>query len=311
MTTPDPIRSAAVLGAGTMGAQIAAQLANALALASLLTILASGPAVDSTGMLTIRAVKAYYDGALGSRGARLLADYSDRPGHRGISGAGYGFDQALVAQMMKAGWQVGIHAIGDAGNREALDFLDRVAAETPATRAGRQRIEHAQVIDPADIQRFVASGVIASMEPPHAVEDMAWAEARLGPERIRGAYAWRTLRRAGVPLIFNSDLPGSDWNLFYGLHAAVTRRDKAQLPAAGWKPDQRLEVEEALRAYSTWAAWASFTEKDTGVIAIGRWADLTAIDLDPFHAADTDPGRLLGGRVVLTVVAGQVVYRRE
>jgi predicted amidohydrolase YtcJ len=219
-----------------------------------------GPDRDDRPMLTTRSVKAYYDGALGSRGARLLEDYSDKPGHKGVSGDEYGFAENLVADMMKGGFQVGIHAIGDAGNRETLDFLESVIEKNEATRQWRHRIEHAQVIHPDDFPRFAELGVIASMEPPHCAEDKTWAEERLGPERVRGAYAWRTLRKAGAALIFNSDLVGSDHNIFYGLHAAMTRRDKKLEPPDGWYPEERMTPEEAVRGYTTWAAYSAFWE---------------------------------------------------
>lgn len=270
-----------------------------------------GPWSSDDGMLHVRAVKAYYDGALGSRGARLLDDYSDRPGHRGVAGEEYGFDEAAVAAMMAAGFQAGVHAIGDAGNRKVLDFFETTFAETTASRNGRHRVEHAQVVHPDDIPRFVELGLIASMEPPHAVEDKAWAEERLGPERIRGAYAWRTLRRAGVPLIMNSDLPGSDHDIFYGLHAAITRRDKNLEPVGGWYPEEALTAEEAVRSYTVWPAWAAFLETETGVLAPGRWADLTALDLDPLNLGASTPAKLLEGSVVLTVVGGEVRFERK
>ena len=174
-----------------------------------------GPDADKDSMLVTRTVKAYYDGALGSRGARLLYDYSDQPGHRGISGSGYGFNEELMAAAMQKGFQVAIHAIGDAGNRESIDILERVFKAAPETQRNRHRIEHAQVMHPDDIPRLGKLGIIASMEPPHAMEDKTWAEERLGPERIKGAYAWRSLREAGVDLTFNSDNPGSDHNIFY------------------------------------------------------------------------------------------------
>ncbi len=180
--------------------------------------LEKGPDQDLDSMLVTRTVKAYYDGALGSRGARLLYDYSDQPGHRGISGDGYGFNQELMAKAMKRGFQVAIHAIGDAGNREALDILEHVFEQSPTTKMNRHRIEHAQIIHPDDIPRLGQLGIIASMEPPHAVEDKTWVENRLGPERIKGAYAWRSLRKNNTRLTFNSDNPGSDHNIFYGLH---------------------------------------------------------------------------------------------
>jgi hypothetical protein len=270
--------------------------------------LARGPDRTSDRRLVTRSVKAYYDGALGSRGARLLEDYSDRPGHRGVSGDQYGFDQRLVADLMKAGFQVAVHAIGDAGNRETLDFVASVLREKPEARELRHRIEHAQVVHPDDVPRFAALGVIASMEPPHCVEDKTWAEDRVGPVRIKGAYAWRTLRRAGARLALNSDLTGSDHDIFYGLHAAITRRDKALEPPGGWQPQERLTPEEAVRGYTTWNAYAAFQEKETGVLAPGRWADITVMDKDPLVLGTTDPGKLLGGKIVATIVGGKIAY---
>jgi predicted amidohydrolase YtcJ len=272
------------------------------------TWLARGPDRDVDSMLVTRAVKAFYDGALGSRGARLLADYSDRPGHRGVSGSEYGFDQALVAALMQAGFQVGVHAIGDAGNRETLDFFERTFTAAPATRAYRHRIEHAQVLSPADLPRLAQLDIIASMEPPHAVEDMAWAEDRLGPDRIKGAYAWRDLRRAGARLTFNADNPGSSHDFFYGLHAAVARRDRAGQPPGGWYPQQALAIEEAIRAYTDWSAYAAFRERQTGRIVEGHWADLTVVDIDPFVTASSDPSLLLDGRILMTIVAGRIAF---
>jgi predicted amidohydrolase YtcJ len=270
--------------------------------------LARGPKLDTEDKLTVRSVKAFYDGALGSRGAMLLADYSDKPGHRGVSGEGAGFDRKLVAEMMQAKFQVAIHAIGDAGNRETLEFIESVIAQKPEVKSNRNRIEHAQVVHPDDFKRFAQSDVIASMQPPHCAEDKAWAEDRLGPERVKGAYAWRTFRRNGARLIFNSDLTGSDHNIFYGLHAAITRRDKQLQPPNGWYPEQRVTPEEAIRAYSTWAAFAAFWEKETGVIGPGRWADLTVMDIDPLYVGATDPGKLLNGNIRLTMVGGKIAH---
>jgi len=272
--------------------------------------IARGPDRDSETMLVTRAVKAYYDGALGSRGARLLADYADKPGHRGISGGGYGFDQDLAMAAMKAGFQIGFHAIGDAGNREVLNFLEAEFKVEPGTARNRHRIEHAQVISPQDQPRFARLGVIASMEPPHAVEDKGWAEERLGPQRILGAYAWRSLRREGARLTFNADNPGSDHSIFYGLHSAITRQDKQLQPAGGWYPAERLTIEEAIRAYTSWSAYAAFREGQTGIIAKGRWADLTIMDIDPFALAATEPEKILAGKIRATIVGGKLVYQR-
>ena len=269
--------------------------------------IARGPFTSANGMLSVRSVKAYYDGALGSRGAQLLADYSDRPGHRGVSGGAYGFDRALVADAMSAGFQVGIHAIGDAGNRATLDFIDSVMTAAPKARGLRHRVEHAQVVSPPDIARFAALGVVASMQPPHAVEDKGWAETRVGAERIKGAYAWRRLRVAGAALVLSSDLPGSDWSPFYGLHSAITRQDTTGAPAGGWYPAQRLTPEEAVRGYTVWSAAAGFDEEDAGTIRVGKRADLTVLDVDPFRA---DGPALLRGAVLLTLSRGRVTFQR-
>ena len=273
--------------------------------------IARGPDQDTDSMLVTRAVKAFYDGALGSRGARLLYDYADRPGHRGVSGDDYGFNEALTEEAMGKGFQVAVHAIGDAGNRESLDILERIFTRHPPTAMNRHRIEHAQVVHPDDIPRFGELGVIASMEPPHAMEDKAWAEARLGPERILGAYAWRSLREHGSPLTFNSDNPGSDHDIFYGLHSAITREDKQHEPEGGWFAEQAVNADEAIRAYTSWSAYAAFREDKTGILAPGRWADITVIDIDPFVLAEQDPGSILDGRVLMTVVGGKVVYERD
>jgi predicted amidohydrolase YtcJ len=145
------------------------------------------------------------------------------------------------------------------------------------------------------------------MQPSHAVEDMAWAQDRIGPERIKGAYAWRSLRKAGARLVLSSDLPATDYNIFYGLHSAVTRQDRAGNPAGGWRPEERLTIEEALRGWTTWAAYASFRESVAGTIADGKSADLTVIDTDPFQVADPQPERLLAGHVLLTIAGGKIV----
>lgn len=261
--------------------------------------------------LTVRAVKMYYDGALGSRGALLLADYADQPGHRGIGDAAYGFDTAWARRMMEAGFQLGIHAIGDAANRQTLDFFERAYTAVPGARQLRHRIEHAQVLHPDDFGRLADLGLIASMQPPHAVEDKTWAEERLGPERIQGAYAWRRLRQAGADLVFSSDLAGSDHSIFYGLHAAVTRRDKALEPQGGWYAGQGVTPEEAVRAYTTWAAYAGFAEDHAGTIAPGRRADLTVVDLDPLALSTERYGDILNGAVRMTVVGGEVAYAQD
>ncbi len=267
-----------------------------------------GPYSDPEGWLDIRSVKAYYDGALGSRGARLLEPYSDLPDHKGISGDGYGFDGEIVKELLKAGFQVGVHAIGDAGNRETLDYFESIYSEFPDVKNQRNRIEHAQILSQQDIPRLAEMAIIASMEPPHAVEDKTWAEERLGVDRIKGAYAWRTLRQNKVALTFSSDLPGSDHSLFYGLHSAITRQDKNSQPENGWYPEESMSAEEALRGYTNWAAYSAFREKETGVLSVGRWADITVLDIDPLQVGEKMPSQLLNGNVVMTIVGGNIVY---
>lgn len=267
-----------------------------------------GPTTDKAAMVRVSSVKAYYDASLGARGARLLADYSDKHGHRGVSGENYGFDQELAIRAMKAGFQLGIHAIGDAGNRETLDFFERAYSQVPAAREQRNRIEHAQIVHPDDQTRFGVLKIIAAMQPPHCVEDMVWAEARLGPERIRHGYAWRSLREKQARLAFSSDMSGSDPNPFYGLHAAITRQNKQRQPEGGWLSAESLSAEEALRGYTLWNAFASFSDDLSGTIAPGKWADLTVMDLDPLLVGEKTPGALLDGRVLMTIVAGKVAY---
>ena len=273
--------------------------------------LQKGPDRGNDHMLITRSVKAYYDGALGSRGARLLEDYSDLPGHKGTAGGEYGFDMELVAEMMGSGFQVGVHAIGDAGNRESLDFLQSVADANPETRDLRHRIEHAQVVHPDDFSRFSSLNVVASMEPPHCAEDQRWAETRLGPDRVKGAYAWRTLRKSGARLAFNSDLAGSDHDIFYGLHSAITRKTREGTPPDGWYPEERMTSEEALRGYTVWNAYAAHQENETGTLAPGKWADITVMDIDPLVVGETAPGKLFEGKIAATIVGGEVVYERK
>jgi predicted amidohydrolase YtcJ len=269
--------------------------------------IARGPTGAPEDFLQVRGVKAYYDGSLGSRGASLLEDYSDQPGHRGVAGEEYDFDDELVARAMRAGFQVGIHAIGDAGNRAVLDFYEGVLSDPEVPRLSH-RVEHAQIVHPDDFARFGSLGLVAAMQPGHAVEDSPWAEDRVGQERIRGGYAWRTLRRAGAGLIFSSDLAGTDWDIFYGLHCAVTRTDRNGHPEGGWYPEQAVTMEEAVRAYTVWPARASGKEAVTGTLTTGKWADVTVFSIDPFRTVAVDPSQLLDGRVLMTMVAGRVTH---
>jgi predicted amidohydrolase YtcJ len=198
-----------------------------------------------------------------------------------------------------------VHAIGDAGNRAVLDYYAEVLP-TSGHPEVRHRIEHAQIVHPDDFARFGEMRLVASMEPGHAVEDSPWAEERVGPDRILGGYAWRSLRRAGAGLIFNSDLSGTDYDIFYGLHCAVTRTDRNGEPPGGWYPEQAMTMEEAIRAYTVWPAEASAKLEMTGTVSPGKWADLTVLSIDPLNVAR--PADLFEGRVLMTLIGGEVAY---
>ena len=256
--------------------------------------------------LTVRAIKTYADGALGSRGAALLADYSDEPGKRGLLVTPPERLDEIARQARANRWQLWIHAIGDRGNRVALDALHKAAAIpafAPDREADRPRIEHAQVIALEDIPRFGREGVIASVQPTHATSDMPWAEARVGPERIRGAYAWRSLKSGRAHLAGGSDFPVESENPLFGFYAAITRKDLAGRPAGGWRPAERLTRREALALFTSDAAYAAFEEQIRGRIAPGFAADLTVFGADPMTAPEKEIPRI---PTVATIVNGRI-----
>jgi len=257
--------------------------------------------------LTVRAIKAYADGALGSRGAALLADYSDEPGKRGLLVTPPERLAEIALAARRAGWQLWIHAIGDRGNRVALDAYEKAATALPAAPAGaeRPRIEHAQVIAPEDFARFARLSVIASIQPVHATSDMRWAEDRIGPERIAGAYAWRRLLQAGVRLAGGSDAPVETESPLEGVYAAVTRRDRAGNPPGGWRPADRLTRPEAVALYTSGAAWAAFEETWRGRVTPGFAADLTVLSADPLSAPESEIASI---SVYMTIVGGRVSH---
>lgn len=265
-----------------------------------------GPWRSKDGLLTVRAVKSYADGALGSRGAALLEEYSDRPGWRGNGNRPVAVApiRELAQRCADAGMQLCVHAIGDAGNRAVLDAFAAVQV-AGGLGARRFRIEHAQVVAPADVARFAALGVLPSMQPTHLTSDMPWAVARLGPERVRTAYAFRTFLEQGLSVPFGSDFPVESADPRLGLFAAVTTRPMTGGPAAGLRPDQRLSREQALRGFTAHAAWASFAETELGTIEAGKRADLTVFDRNLLTCSDEE---LRLARVLLTVIDGRVVY---
>lgn len=263
---------------------------------------ARGKLIDYGGRLTVRSVKLYADGALGSRGALLLAPYSDDPTNSGlvVSTEEHLADVAQRARV--AGFQVNTHAIGDRAVRNVIDAYEQ-ASVTPADRF---RIEHFQVVAPTDFARVAKDGIIASMQPTHATSDMYWAEDRVGPQRILGAYAWRTVLNSGARLAFGSDFPVEAVNPFFGLYAAVTRQDQKSWPPGGWYPEQKLTLAEAVRGFTADAAFAAFEEGSRGTIEPGKLADFTIVEGDFYNAPHAE---LFKTRVRYTVVGGETVYR--
>ena len=254
------------------------------------------------GFFTLRAIKVYADGALGSRGAALHAPYSDEPGGRGLMITPPEELEAISQAAAAAGWQLGTHAIGDRANRAVLDAYEAAIRAHP-DKDLRFRVEHAQVVAPEDIPRFGALGVIASMQPTHATSDMPWAEARVGSARIRGAYAWRQILDTGGRILGGSDFPVEEVSPLLGLHAAVTRQDAGGKPPGGWYPAERLGLEEAVRIFTSEPAYASFTEHRRGRIEPGMDADLTV-----FGQPLTPGMALLEAGIDMTIVAGRVVF---
>lgn len=257
------------------------------------------------GRLKARSVKLYMDGALGSRGAALLEPYSDDPDNHGLLQMSPERLAESATRAMECGLQVNTHAIGDRGNREVLDAYEK-AIEATGGGAGRHRVEHAQVVALEDIARFAELGLIAAMQPTHATSDMPWAEQRVGPERIKGAYAWRRFLEAGVPLALGSDFPVEEVDPLLGIYAAVTRQDTEGRPEGGWYPDQRLTREEALRGFTLDAARAAFMEEEVGSLAPGKRADFVILSKDILQVPASE---LLQTRVLATYLDGDPVYQ--
>jgi len=264
-----------------------------------------GPEIDPAARITVRGVKMYADGALGSRGAALVEPYSDDPGNLGLLVSTGAHLEAVARQAAAHGFQVAIHAIGDRGGLVALDAMERaLGGPRPELRF---RLEHAQVLRQRDIERLARLGIIASMQPTHATSDMPWAQDRLGAARLAGAYAWRKVLAAGGRLALGSDFPVESADPRLGIYAAITRQDLAGQPPGGWLPGERLSREEALRGFTLDAAWSLFLEPEVGSLEVGKRADLAVFAADPMTVPAAEIPR---APVDLTLVDGQVVYQR-
>ena len=253
--------------------------------------------------LRLNGVKLYLDGALGSRGAWLKADYADKPGERGLA---FIDDTKLLNQMSRASmdnFQVAAHAIGDQANSQLLGAIEELSQSFKGDR--RWRVEHAQILDPAEIPVFGKYGIIASMQPVHQTSDRMMAEARLGPDRLKGAYAWNSILKAGGRLAFGSDVPVESSNPFPGIAAAMTREDADGEPFGGWQPQERITRLQALKAYLNDAAYAGFAEKRFGSLLPGRRADFLFVDTDMLLASPRD---IRSAKVLETWVGGAKVY---
>ena len=250
------------------------------------------------------ALKGFMDGALGTGTAALLAPYSDDPKSSGILESHPDDLNKMSIERDKAGFQIAFHAIGDRGNRVALDAFAAIVAANGA-RDRRDRIEHAQIVAPEDFARFASLKVIASMQPSHQTTDMRWAEKRLGAERIKGAYAWKTMLDHGVKLAFGTDWPVEIINPMRGIHACVTRQLPDGTPVGGWQPQEKISMDECIRDYTVGSTYAEFEEGKKGQLVPGQFADVIVLSGD---VTKIPAGDILNVKVLNTIVGGRVVY---
>ncbi|MEA3030720.1 MAG: hypothetical protein QOJ53_409 [Sphingomonadales bacterium] len=275
---------------------------------NLLAIAGTGPTPWLyDGRLRMVGVKLYLDGALGSRGAWLKTPYRDAPGQRGLPLMSDTILKNLMSRAAMDHFQVAVHAIGDQANAELLGAIEELALTYGGDR--RWRIEHAQIVDPADLPRFGRHGIIASMQPTHETSDWRMAEARMGIERLRGSYAWRAMLANNVPLAFGSDFPVESPNPFPGLAAAISREDAQGQPPGGWLPEQKLSLEQAFAAFTRGAAFAGFAEDRLGTLEVGRMADFVFIDRDIFEGATA--AQIRETQVTETYLGGVKVWERR
>jgi len=253
------------------------------------------------------ALKMVTDGALGSRTAAMLAPYSDDPSTSGIMTMEPEKLRALALERDKAGFQLNFHAIGDRANRVALDVFE-AAAKANGPRDRRDRIEHAQVVAASDFPRFARLQVIASMQPSHQTSDMRWAEQRVGPERVKGAYAWATMQKFGVRLAFGTDYDVEPISPFRGLYACVTRELPTGGPQGGWQSQEKISLDDCIRAYTSGSAYSEFMEGKKGELKAGEFADFIVLSKD---LTKVEPSEYVGTKVLRTVVGGRTVYSSE
>ena len=271
-------------------------------------LVAQGPKSGiNGGTLWIRSIKLYSDGALGSRGAALLDPYSDDAKNNGLLVSDPKFIEAIAVKALKAGFQVNTHAIGDRGNRVVLDAYEAALKQVPVADH-RFRIEHAQILNYADIPRFAQLGVIPSMQASHQTSDMYWAGTRLGTHRLPGAYAWRSLLNTGVVVPNGSDFPVEYVNPLISFHAAIARQDANDWPAGGWYSEQVMTRDEALKSMTIWPAYAAFQERELGSLTPGKYADFVVLDQDIMRVP---PSLVLKTRVLSTWVGGTSVYEAK
>ena len=271
---------------------------------------AQGPEIGSySSYLTIRSVKVFADGALGSRGAALLHPYHDDQKNQGLLLVKEEALYKLSLGALKANFQIATHAIGDDANRRVLNVYEKAMRDYPTFAKPRFRVEHAQVVDPRDIPRFASLGVIPSMQATHATSDMTWVHSRIGEKLARdGAYAWRSFLKNGSRIANGSDAPVESIAPMLGFYAAVTRKDLHGSPAKGWHPEQKMTREEALRSFTIDPSFAAFEENEKGSIAVGKLADLTLLSQDIM----TLPAeKIPSTEVLLTITGGKIVYENR
>lgn len=272
--------------------------------------LSTGPEVGlHGGRITVRAIKLYADGALGSRGAALIEPYTDDPPNRGLTVTTSDELEFASTRCVEKGFQLCVHAIGDRANTIVLSAFEKTFNSMHVNGLDKRfRVEHAQVLAARDIGRFASIGAIPSMQPVHCTSDMPWAADRLGPTRIKGAYAWKSLINSGSTIASGSDAPVEEPSVIRGFYAAITRERPDGTPPGGWNPDERMSRDEALKSFTVWAAYAAFQEREKGSIEPGKWADFTILS-DDIMAIDVR--KILSVVVEKTVVGGHTVYARN